>query len=162
MSFNELLDERFMEIWPNWLELMVLRTKIINETIGNPVDAIIIQIVCWHHLLSSTSDQSDANTSFSEAFQAWHSLLDESELPESSKKKKLTIAAISFLTAIPFETVRRRIKALCENGWLEASTEFGVIYNPTEENNLKIVEKIHQHERKLLRPFLKKALVIFE
>ena len=37
--------------------LMIARTRKLNEVFGNPSDAIIVQVVCWHHLLVTTMKQ---------------------------------------------------------------------------------------------------------
>ena len=50
-SLDNILSNNFFDFWSNFLFFLVLRTQKINEVIGNPIDGIIIQIVCWHHLL---------------------------------------------------------------------------------------------------------------
>ena len=154
VNVDKVLEENFASIWPEWLMLMISRTRVLNEVFGNPSDAIIVQVVCWHHFLVTTIEKDEQGETFDDAFQAWHEGLfsDTGE----AKDKRLTITAISLSTALPFETVRRRVKKLCETGWLRIGDDGGVHYAPTPEHNQKIVGDIHGEERKLLRPFLSK------
>ena len=34
---------------PDVLLFFIIRTQKLNATLGNPLDAIIIQVICWHH-----------------------------------------------------------------------------------------------------------------
>ena len=154
VNIHEILDENFSAIWPDWLMLMIARTRKLNEVFGNPSDAIIVQVVCWHHLLVTTIETDTQTDTFEKAFQAWHDGLSEDNT--EARDKRLTITAISLSTALPFETVRRRVKKLCETGWLRIGDDGGVHYAPTPEHNQKIVGDILGEERKLLRPFLTK------
>ena len=154
VNVHEILDENFSAIWPDWLMLMIARTRKLNEVFGNPSDAIIVQVVCWHHLLVTTVETDDQTQTFERAFAAWHDALSDEQA--YSKDKKLSITAISLSTALPFETVRRRVKKLCQTGWLRIGEDGGVHYAPSPENNIKIVGDIHGTERKLLGPFLSK------
>ena len=154
VDVDEILENNFSQIWPDWLMLNISRTRVLNEVLGNPSDAIIIQVVCWHHLLVTTIEQANQTDTFDEAYEAWHNGLSEEN--RGAKDKRLTITAISLSTALPFETVRRRVNNLCETGWLRICGDGGVHYAPTPEHNQKIVGDIHGAERKLLRPFLAK------
>ena len=149
----EVLENNFSQIWPDWLMLNISRTRVLNEVIGNPSDAMIIQVVCWHHLLVTIIEEKQTDT-FDEAFEAWHEGLSPGN--NEVKEKRLTITAISLSTALPFETVRRRVQKLCQTGWLRICDDGGVHYAPTPEQNKKIVEDIYVAERKLLLPFLAK------
>tara|TARA_Y100001954_G_C15674764_1_gene534569 strand:+ start:413 stop:898 length:486 start_codon:yes stop_codon:yes gene_type:complete len=154
INVAELLENNFSQIWPDWLMLNIARTRVLNEVLGNPSDAMIIQVVCWHHLLETSIEKENQTGTFDEVFDAWHEGLS----PENNetKEKLLTITAISLSIALPFETVRRRVKKLCQTGWLRICDDGGVHYAPTPEHNKKIVEDIHGAERKLLFPFLAK------
>lgn len=154
VNVQEILDQNFSDIWPDWLMLMISRTRKLNEVFGNPSDAIIVQVVCWHHLLVTTVEKDEHTQTFQKAFASWHDALSDSRSYE--KDKKLSITAISVSTALPFETVRRRVKRLCETGWLRIGEDGGVHYAPTPDHNQKIVGDIHNEERKLLSPFLSK------
>ena len=153
-NVGEVLENNFSQLWPDWLMMNISRTRVLNEVLGNPSDAMIIQVVCWHHLLVTIIEKEKQTDTFDEAFDAWH----EGFSPGNNevKEKRLTITAISLSTALPFETVRRRVKKLCQTGWLRICDDGGVHYAPTPENNKKIVGDIFGAERKLLLSFLAK------
>ena len=68
--------------------------------------------------------------------------------------KKLTISLVSELTAIPFETTRRKIKKLVNKQWITYSKEKGILYNSESELNEKVVKIINPAEKNLLKEFL--------
>ena len=68
--------------------------------------------------------------------------------------KKLTITLVSQLTAIPFETTRRKINKLKKKKWIFYSKEKGIIYNANSQLNDKIINIIHPIEKDLLKEFL--------
>ena len=102
----------------------------------------------------TTIEKRRQTDTFDEAFDAWHEGLSQDN--NEVKEKRLTITAISLSTALPFETVRRRVKKLCQTGWLRIGDDGGVHYAPTPEHNQKNRRDIHSAERKLLFPFLAK------
>ena len=53
----EVLENNFSQLWPDWLMLNISRTRVLNEVLGNPSDAMIIQVVCWHHLLVTSIEK---------------------------------------------------------------------------------------------------------
>jgi hypothetical protein len=59
---------------------------------------------------------------------------------------------------MPFETVRRRVQNLKKYGWLSVDKKKGVTYNPTPENNAKIVGDIMEEERKLVVTMINRFL----
>lgn len=61
-------------------------------------------------------------------------------------------------TGMPFETVRRRVQNLKKYGWLSVDKKKGVTYNPTPENNAKIVGDIMEEERKLVVTMINRFL----
>ncbi len=71
-----------------------------------------------------------------------------------SDKKKLTISLVSNLTNIPFETTRRRVLKLSKKKWIYFSKIDGITLNTASELNNIIVNKIHPHEKNLLKEFL--------
>ncbi len=68
--------------------------------------------------------------------------------------KKLTITLVSQLTAIPFETTRRKVNKLKNKKWIFFSKQKGIVYNPNSELNDKIINVIHPVEKNLLKEFL--------
>ena len=59
----------------------------------------------------------------------------------------------SFLSAIPLETVRRRVMHLEKKRWVKYTPNTGVIYSPSEENNNLIVE-INNSEKEFQANYL--------
>ena len=113
------------------------------------LEGLIVQVIAWHHYLSSITEIKKEIHSFKTAFEMWH----EKNL-NKKHNKKLTISLVSELTAIPFETTRRKIKKLVKKNWITYTKENGIVYNSNSELNDKIVNKIHPVEKDLLKEFL--------
>ena len=114
-----------------------------------PLEGLIVQVIAWHHYLSSISEIKEEVHNFDSAFEMWH----EKKLSKKNNKK-LTISLVSELTTIPFETTRRKIKKLVKKNWITYNKENEIVYNNTSELNDKIVNKIHPVEKDLLKEFL--------
>ena len=114
-----------------------------------PLEGLIVQVIAWHHYLSSISEIKEEVHSFDSVFEMWH----EKNL-NKKHNKKLTISLVSELTTIPFETTRRKIKKLVKKNWITYTKENGIVYNSNSELNDKIVNKIHPVEKDLLKEFL--------
>ena len=116
---------------------------------GGAIDSCIIQIVCWHHLTSLLNDNlKNENTEFQEALQYWNK-----SFGVNFSSKKLTLTLVSELSAIPLETVRRRVIQLEKLSWVKYSPKTGVVYSPSEENNNLIVE-INEKEKEMQANYL--------
>ena len=122
--------------------------QILCKELG-PLDGLILQVVAWHHYLSSISEVKSDIHSFESALKMW-----ENSKNKNVNGKKLTISLVSELTAIPFETTRRKIKKLVNKQWITYSKEKGILYNSESELNEKIVKIIHPAEKNLLKEFL--------
>jgi len=59
---------------------------------------------------------------------------------------------------MPFEMVRRRVQNLKKQGWLAVDKKKGVVYNPTDENNTKVVCDIMEEEKKLVTTMINRFL----
>ena len=114
-----------------------------------PLEGLIVQVIAWHHYLSSISEIKEEIHSFDSAFEMWH----ENNLSKKHNKK-LTISLVSELTTIPFETTRRKIKKLVKKNWITYNKNDGIVYNNNSELNDKIVNKIHPVEKDLIKEFL--------
>ena len=77
---------------------------------------------------------------------------------DAEVEKKLTISSIAHTTGMPFETVRRRVQNLKKQGWLSVDKKKGVVYNPTAENNNKVVCDIMEEEKKLVTNMINRFL----
>ena len=155
-ELQELVNEKFSVIWPEILLFFVARTQKLNETLGNPLDAIIIQVICWHHFLLNIRETTDADdNSFDTALKLW--LRNNNDAAAAVGSKRLTFVAIGRLTAIPFETVRRRVRSLEGRGWVIISDEAGIDLNVDSPVNQLIVEEIHPFEKQEFVKLLSKV-----
>ena len=142
------LKNSFANFWIKILTHNVLRAQILSKELGT-LDGLIIQVIAWHHYLATISEVSKEDNTFDTAIDLWHN----KEIKKGSNKK-LTITLVSQLTAIPFETTRRKINKLKEKNWIFYSKEKGIIYNSNSQLNDKIINVIHPVEKDLLKEFL--------
>ena len=139
---KDFIDKNFSTIHLCFLQTIVFRQSIINKKLGGSVDGCIIQIVCWHHLTSLLSDHlKNQNTEYIEALGYWNK-----SFGTNFSSKKLTLTLLSDLSAVPLETVRRRVIHLEKKKWVKYTPKTGVIYSPSEENN-KLILEINQNEK---------------
>ena len=141
------LQKNFANFWIKILAYNDFKYQAINKEMG-PLKGLIVQVIAWHHYLTSISLVKKGVHSFNSAFEMWHD-------NNFSKRhnKKLTISLVSELTTISFETTKRKIKKLVKKNWISYTKENGIIYNRNSEFNDKIVGKIHPLEKKLLKSF---------
>ena len=128
------LKSAFGAIWWRFLEFEITRSKMMCEVAGNPLTALILQVVAYHNLTLVQS--AVKGYSYSEIRSAWE-LGDKAST--SSLTQKLTFSAIAEITCIDKETVRRSVKKLEERGWVVIDQETGIRYNPTTENQDKLL-----------------------
>ena len=131
---EESLKRAFGAVWWRFLEFEITRSRLICEFAGNPVNALILQVVAYHNLtLVQASVGSEA---YSEIRSKWekNDIQGASDLP-----LKLSYASIAELTGIDKETVRRAIQKLAEQGWVEINHKTGIHYNPTQSNQDRLV-----------------------
>ena len=131
---EESLKSTFGAIWWRFLEFEITRSKMMTEVTGNISSALILQVVAYHNLtLVQSAVESEA---YSEIRAAWE--LDGStaghDLPQ-----KLSFSAISDMTRIDKETVRRAVKKLAEQDWVTVDKKNGVSYNPSRANQDKLM-----------------------
>ena len=147
---EESLKRTFGSIWWRFLEFEITRSRMMTELTGNISSALILQVVAYHNLtLVQSAVESEA---YSEIRSAWE--LDDvtanHDLPQ-----KLSFAAISDMTRIDKETVRRSVRKLAEQGWVIIDQEAGIKYNPTEANQDKLL-KLNEWEVTHLGRLLKR------
>tara|TARA_A100001011_G_C13785308_1_gene624790 strand:+ start:81 stop:584 length:504 start_codon:yes stop_codon:yes gene_type:complete len=143
------LDNHFSEFWSKMITFNVLRSQKISVELRTPQEALICQVIAWHHYLLSIDEANNKDGTFDNALKLWS---DYSVKKKSNKK--LSISLISDLTNIPFETTRRKINKLVKIKWINFSKLNGVTLTPNSKLNNKIVTKIHPYEKKLLKEFL--------
>ena len=105
-----------------------------GEVAGNPVSALILQVVAYHNLTVVQSGLNEEN--YEVIREQWESggKDKESEMP-----LKLSYAAISGISGIDKETVRRTIKKLVEKEWVVINQQTGIHYQPSVSNQNKLL-----------------------
>ena len=104
------------------------------EAAGNPLSALILQVVVYHNLTLIQS--STKNKTYAGIRSAWE-LNDEAF--EEHWPHKLSFSAIADITGIDKETVRRSVKKLEAQGWLSICQKTGINYNPSKINQDKLL-----------------------
>ena len=131
---EESLKKTFGSIWWRFLEFEITRSRTMSELTGNLTSALILQVVAYHNLtlVQSTLD----SETYSEIREAWElgDQPSDNDLPQI-----LSFAAISDITGIDKETVRRSAKKLEVQGWLSIDQKTGISYNPSQINQDKLV-----------------------
>ena len=105
-----------------------------SEVAGNPVSALILQVVAYHNL---TLVQSDLNEKNYEAIRKQWEAGDTNI--QTKMPRKLSYAAISEITGIDKETVRRAVKRLAEQDWVTIDQKTGIHYQPSVANQDKLL-----------------------
>ena len=128
------LKRAFGSVWWRFLEFEITRSRMIIEFAGNPVSALILQVVAYHHLTLVQSGTNKKN--YEEIREKWEvgDLDAKSSLP-----LKLSYASISDISGIDKETVRRSVKKLAEQGWVVIDQETGIHYQPSIANQDKLL-----------------------
>ena len=101
---------------------------------GSPVSALILQVVAYHNLTLVQYGSDKQN--YEEIRDHWQSGIQNinGDIP-----KKLSYAAISEITGIDKETVRRSIKKLAEKDWVAIDQKTGIHYQPSPANQDKLM-----------------------
>ena len=142
------LEENFTPIWQRFLEMEIIRSQHCLKFAGSANAYLVLQVVCWHHLLLVTEDQ--ASSSYEATIDSWFA----SQTGITSSNKKLTYALISDLTGLDKETVRRNVKMLERDGFLSADRKTGVMFTPTPENNDRLVNDLNVKIMELVKHFV--------
>jgi len=105
-----------------------------SEVAGNPVSALILQVVAYHNLTLVQSGLNEKNYgAIREHWEAGGADI-QTEMPQ-----KLSYAAISDITGIDKETVRRSVKRLAEQDWVVIDQKTGIHYQPSVSNQDKLL-----------------------
>jgi CRP-like cAMP-binding protein len=131
---EESLKRTFGSIWWRFLEFEITRSRMMTEVTGSMSSALVLQVVAYHNLTLVQS--AVRSNTYSEIRSAWE--LDD-KIASHDLPKKLSFAAISDMTRIDKETVRRSVKKLAEHGWVIVDRKNGISYNPSRENQDKLL-----------------------
>ena len=131
---EESLKRAFGAVWWRFLEFEITRSRLMCEFAGNPVNALILQVVAYHNL--TLVQASIVSENYSEIRSKWekNDMKGAGDLP-----LKLSYASIAELTGIDKETVRRGVKKLAEQRWLEIDQKTGIHYSPAQSNQDRLV-----------------------
>jgi hypothetical protein len=128
------LKKAFGAVWWRFLEFEITRSRMMSEVAGNHVSALILQVVAYHNL---TLIQSFVNEkSYRVIRKQWE--VGDTDI-QTKMPKKLSYAAISEITGIDKETVRRSVKRLAEQDWLTIDQKTGIHYQPSVANQDKLL-----------------------
>ncbi len=105
-----------------------------SEVAGNPVSALILQVVAYHNLTVVQSLVNKEN--YKEIRKQW---LSGNENINREMPRKLSYAAISDITGIDKETVRRAVKKLAQQEWVVIDQKTGIHYQPSVSNQDKLL-----------------------
>ena len=128
------LKKAFGSVWWRFLEFEISRSRMMSEVAGNPVSALILQVVAYHNL---TMVQSSLNeTNYKAIREHW---VAGGEDLKTKMPRKLSFAAISDMTGIDKETVRRAVNRMAEQEWVVIDRETGIHYQPSVANQDKLL-----------------------
>ncbi|MDC1293626.1 helix-turn-helix domain-containing protein [Candidatus Puniceispirillum sp.] len=131
---EERLKSVFGAVWTRFLEFEITRSKLMCEVAGNPLSALILQVIAYHNLTLVQS--AVENKTYGEIRSAWE-LKDDTSAQHWPQK--LSFAAIADITGVDKETVRRSVKKLEAQGWLSIGEKTGISYNPSQINQDKLL-----------------------
>ena len=148
------MDDNFSEFWIKMFNYNVFRMQKIGAStnkigLGSPQESVIIQVIAWHHYLSSITEVNKGAKSFDDTLKLW-----SEHKYNKTDKKKLTITLLCDLTNIPFETTRRRINKLVNKKYITYTRSEGIRFIAESDLNKIIVNEIHPYEKELLKEFL--------
>ena len=128
------LKKAFGAVWWRFLEFEITRSRMMSEVAGNPVSALILQVVAYHNLTLVQSDLDEKN------YEAIRKQWEAGDTNIQTKMpRKLSYAAISEITGIDKETVRRSVKRLAEQDWVTIDQKTGIHYQPSVANQDKLL-----------------------
>ena len=105
-----------------------------SEVAGNHVSALILQVVAYHNLTLIQSIVKEKNYRvIRKQWEAGNTNI-QTKMPQ-----KLSYAAISDITGIDKETVRRSVKRLAEQQWVVIDQKTGINYQPSVSNQDKLL-----------------------
>ena len=105
-----------------------------SEVAGNPVSALILQVVAYHNLTLVQSGLNEIN--YRAIREHWEA---GGKGAQTKMPRKLSYAAISEITGIDKETVRRSVKRLAKQEWVVIDQKTGIHYKPSVSNQDKLL-----------------------
>ena len=131
---EEGLKRAFGAVWWRFLEFEISRSKMMSEVAGNQVCALILQVVAYHNL--TIIQFGVKNDNYENIRERWKT---SDENTDSDMPRKLSYAAVSDITGIDKETVRRSVNKLAEQEWIVIEQKYGIHYQPSAANQEKLI-----------------------
>ena len=128
------LKKAFGAVWWRFLEFEITRSRMMSEVAGNPVSALILQVVAYHNLTLVQSGLNEIN--YRAIREHWEA---GGKGAQTKMPRKLSYAAISEITGIDKETVRRSVKRLAKQEWVVIDQKTGIHYKPSVSNQDKLL-----------------------
>ena len=113
------------------------------------IRALIAEVIYWHELLILAEKGTD------EPFETVRSEIAKTgkeTLERYLDSKKLSVSLISSMTGLPFETIRRQVKAMEVAGLIQQSEVHGLLINKESEFHQKVSgELVHFEQEQIVK-----------
>lgn len=154
-KFEESLQKNFLDTWIHYLEFHIARHRRMNRLAGTPIKALIAEVIYWHELLI-LSEKNSAEQFISVVEEI--AKTGKESLERYMDTKKLSITLISSMTGLPFETIRRQVKAMEASGLIEQSEAYGLLIKKDSEFHQVVSTELVQFEQKQVVKLIEKAI----
>ena len=155
LSYEVRLQENFLHSWIHFLEFNITRHKRMVALAGSSIRALIAEVIYWHELLILTEKGIDDPF---ETVRAEIAKTGKESLEKYLDSKKLSISLISSMTGLPFETIRRQVKAMEVAGLIQQSEVHGLLINKESEFHQKVSGELVQFEQNQIVKLIQRVL----
>ena len=155
LSYEERLQKNLLDTWTHYLEFNITRHRRIAKLAGTPIRALIAEVIYWHELLILAEKGTD------EPFEIVRTEIAKTgkeKLERYLASKKLSISLISSMTGLPFETIRRQVRAIEVAGLIQQSEVYGLLINKESEFHQKIAGELVKFEQNQIVKLIQKVL----
>ena len=155
VNYKESLQKNFLDTWTHYLEFHITRHRRMIRLAGSPTKALIAEVIYWHELLILSEKNTDDQfvTVVQELAKTGNEILER-----YMDTKKLSITLISSMTGLPFETIRRQVKAMEADGFIEQSESYGLLIKKDSEFHQGVSTELVDFEQKQVVRLIEKAL----
>jgi len=155
LNYKESLQKNFLDAWTHYLEFHITRHRRMIRLAGSPTRALIAEVIYWHELLIlSEKNTADQFVSVIEEI----AKTGNETLERYIDTKKLSITLISRMTGLPFETIRRQVKAMEADGLIEQSEAYGLLIKKDSGFHQGVSTDLVEFEQKQVVKLIEKAL----
>ena len=155
LNYKESLQKNFLDTWTHYLEFHITRHRRMIRLAGSPTRALIAEVIYWHELLilSEKNTAEQFNTVVEELAKTGNEILER-----YMDTKKLSITLISGMIGLPFETIRRQVKAMEADGLIEQSEAYGLLIKKDSEFHQRVSNELVEFEQKQVVRLIEKAM----